>query len=397
MSIAQATGYVRVIERATGPVYYAHIRTADGRRLQRRLGRVWPRRSRPPAGYLTAKEADGRLAAILAGEDATVPTIRPAGATFAQAAEEWITFVANDRRRERSTVMNYRHILNRRLLPAFGDKRLEDIDVFSAERWRMGLVAEGLSASTINSNRWQAAAIYKRAARVWGVTVNPFALLDRQPVRASNDFNILQPDEVLYVATKAVDDQDAALFVLAGFTGLRLGELRALRWMDLDFASRLVHVRRAFVRGRYKSPKSGKVRSVPMIDQVIAPLDRLSRRDLFTDPDDLVFAGVTGEPVDDSALRRRFVTALAAADLPRVRLHDLRHSYCSMAVRAYRLDEVKAYAGHADIAMTMRYVHFVPAHDAADRLSAVVGAAGVHPTVHRTPEFARNRRDLTAP
>jgi integrase len=52
-----------------------------------------------------------------------------------------------------------------------------------------------------------------------------------------------------------------------------------------------------------------------------------------------------------------------------------------MAVRAYRLDEVKAYAGHAEIATTMTYVHRVPAHDAADRLSAVV-AESEHPTVH---------------
>ena len=61
----------------------------------------------------------------------------------------------------------------------------------------MALVAEGLRANTINRHRWQASAIYKRAARVWNVTVNPFANVDRQPVRPSHDFNILAPDEVL--------------------------------------------------------------------------------------------------------------------------------------------------------------------------------------------------------
>lgn len=378
MSKSHATGYVRVIERASGPIYYAHIRTPDGRRLQRRLGPVWSRRSSSPMGHLSRKEAEARLGAMLAGDDPTVPTVRRAGATFAQAAAEWLRYVEDDRRRERSTVLNYRHILERRLLPAFGDQRLEEIDVFAAERWRMSLVAEGLSAATINSNRWQAAAIYKRAARVWGITVNPFALLDRQPVRTSLDYTILQPDEVLLLASHAADQQDAALFTTAAFTGLRLGELRGLRWSDLDFGSRLIHVRRAYVRGAFKSPKSGRVRSVPLIDQVIPPLDRLSTRDLFTDAENLVFVNDVGEPIDDSALRRRFTKALSATGLPRLRLHDLRHSYCSMAVRAWRLDEVKAFAGHADIAMTMRYVHHVPAHDAADRLSAVVSAAGVH-------------------
>jgi integrase len=179
--------------------------------------------------------------------------------------------------------------------------------------------------------------------------------------------------------------------VFAGFTGLRLGELRALQWGDLDFSSRLVHVRRSFTRREFKVPKSGRVRSVPMIDQVIGPLDRLSRREHFTEQGDLVFANVVGEPFDDSALRRRFTAALKRAGLKRVRLHDLRHSYCSLAVRAYRLDEVRAYAGHADIAMTMRYVHHVPAHDAADRLSRVVTAATVLPSVLPpvlpTPDF----------
>ncbi len=126
-----------------------------------------------------------------------------------------------------------------------------------------------------------------------------------------------------------------------------------------------------------------------MIDQIIPPLDRLSQREHFTDPDDLVFVNATGGVIDESALRRRTWSALDRAELKRVRLHDLRHCYCTMAVRAYRLDEVKAYAGHADIATTMRYVHHIPAHDAADRLSAVVAAA-VHPTVHRTSEFEPN-------
>ena len=109
-----------------------------------------------------------------------------------------------------------------------------------------------------------------------------------------------------------------------------------------------------------------------MVDQVIPHLDRLSRRPYFTAPDDLVLVNGRGGAVEESALRRRFWKALDRAGLRRVRIHDLRHSYGSLAVRAYRLDEVRAYMGHADLAMTMRYVHHVPAHDAAQRLSAVL-------------------------
>ena len=97
----------------------------------------------------------------------------------------------------------------------------------------------------------------------------------------------------------AADRQDAALFTVAAFTGLRLGELRALQWGDLDFGTRLVHVRRSFTRDRKPLPKSRRVRSVPMIDPVIAALDRLSRGALFTDDDDFVFVNDTGGMVEE--------------------------------------------------------------------------------------------------
>jgi integrase len=392
-----ATGFVRVVTRSTGPTFYAQLRLPDGSRPQRKLGPAWLKRSRPPAGHLTRAEAERRLAAILAGEDAIIGPIQRTGVTFAQAAAEWLRYVEHDRKRERSTIDGYRKIVRQRLVPEFGHLLLDEIDVHRAERWRMKLVEESLSANTINKVRWSAEAIYKRAMRLWTVPLNPFAVIERQPFRYSGDFTVYEPADVLALARRAITEQDGALFTVAAFTGLRLGELRALRWGDLDFGARLVHVRRSHVRGETKLPKSGRVRSVPMIDPVVAALDRLSRRPLFTDDDDLVFVNDVGETVEESALRRRFYKALAAAGLKRGRLHDLRHSYCSLAVRAYRLDEVKAYAGHADIAMTMRYVHHVPAHDAADRLSAVVAAATVHPTVHRTGDFDRNSGDLRAP
>jgi integrase len=101
------------------------------------------------------------------------------------------------------------------------------------------------------------------------------------------------------------------------------------------------------------------------------PLDRLSRRELFTGSDDLVFAGVLGGHLDGSALRRRFYAALDRAGLGALRakpepitFHDLRHTFGTLAVRAFPLSDVKAYMGHSDIQTTMIYVHHVPRHDA---------------------------------
>jgi len=183
----------------------------------------------------------------------------------------------------------------------------------------------------------------------------------------------------------AQDAQDAAIYNVAAYAGLRLGELRALRWRDVDFAKRLIHVRRAFTQKAEEVPKSGRARAVPMIDQVLVVLDELSRRDRFTGDDDLVFVVPDGGHLEDSALRRRFYAALQAAGIKHLRFHDLRHSFGTLAVQVFPLSDVKAYMGHADIATTMIYVHHVPQHDAAAKLSAAVaqtegrGGLGVDP------------------
>ena len=79
-----------------------------------------------------------------------------------------------------------------------------------------------------------------------------------------------------------------------------------------------------------------------------------------------------GTVIAEVRLRRRFYAALDAAGLPRMRLHDLRHTFGTLAIEAFPLSDVRAYMGHADIATTMRYVHHVPQHDAADRLSRLL-------------------------
>jgi len=166
------------------------------------------------------------------------------------------------------------------------------------------------------------------------------------------------------------------MFVTAAFTGLRQGELIALRWADVDFTKRLVHVRRSFTHSQMGLPKSGRVRSVPLIDEVARALDALSRREHFTEREDLIFPNSVGNPLDHSKLRRRFYASLERAELKRVRFHDLRHSFGTLAVQVFPLSDVKAYMGHADIQTTMVYVHHVPADDAAERLSRAVAASG---------------------
>src|SRR4051812_4796710 len=123
------------------------------------------------------------------------------------------------------------------------------------------------------------------------------AVLVRNLARGAYD-----PSVVLVTIT---DQADRALIATAAFTGLRLGELLALRWSDVNFTDSVVHVRRAYsiVAGSMKSPKSGKERSVPMVEAVAVELAKLGQRDEFTADDDLVFAGWDGDVRDHTDVR----------------------------------------------------------------------------------------------
>lgn len=406
---APISGHVFRMKRKSGDRWMAKWRDAEGQH-QAVLGKAWTKRGKPAEGYLIKQGAQRELDAILADARRNRLTSQPRRSgtvTFAEAAREWLRYVEHDRKRRPSTIADYRWIVERRLLPDFGELALESITTQRIDSWRVELVAaggiadgEGLSARTINKYLGVMHSILRRAQRVYGLAANAAAWAERQPVTRSGDFDVLSAAEVEALARAAregrhrkppkhptgiewraklrqQDQQDAAIFFTAAYAGLRLGELRSLRWRDLDFGKRLIHVRHSYVMRSEDAPKSGRVRSVPMIDQVATALDQLSRRNGWTGEGDLVFVSPTGEHIEDSALRRRFYAALKAAGLKHIRFHDLRHSFGTLAVQVFPLTDVKAYMGHADIATTMIYVHHVPQVDAAEKLSSALRLAAL--------------------
>lgn len=125
-------------------------------------------------------------------------------------------------------------------------------------------------------------------------------------MRYSGDYDFYSREEIDALVRTAASEQDAAVYLTAAMTGLRRGELVALRWRDIDFPGQAIRVRANYSHGGLVTPKSGKVRSVPMVPEVAQALARLSQRELFMGHEDPVFVGQIGQHMDASALRRRY-------------------------------------------------------------------------------------------
>lgn len=269
---------------------------------------------------------------------------------------------------KRSTLRDYRQALDAYLLPAlegrepantpygrapFATKPLHDLRATDIKAWHDELPYGRTAEKLLMIVR---AILGHARTRGW-IERDPSATIERQPVRYSGDYDFYSREEVDALVRAASDEQDGALFVTAAMTGLRRGELVALRWRDIDFAGQALRVRANYSHGELVTPKSGKVRSVPMVPEVAQSLARLSQRERFTAGDDPVFVGQSGKHMDASALRRRYTQAARRAGLRPLPFHSLRHYFGSTAVNRASLVQVQAWMGHAHIQTTARYLH----------------------------------------
>jgi integrase len=361
------SGHVELREGTRGGVFYLKYRVPSGRQVKRRLGPAWKGRGRPPAGYFTRRTADEALQELLAdARRGTLAGMEIIDATFADAAAEWLRYVEHERDVKPSTLSDYRHMAAR-LCRDFGEVPLDAVTTQEIERWRAGLTCSNRTAHkyVIALN-----GIFKRAMRVYGLPANPVALVERPRFRHAVEIDVFSPNEIWALLRATPDPTLRALFMTAAFTGLRMGELLALRWRSVDFAAETIRVERSFTIGGESSPKSGRTRSVPMIRDVAAALARLGQREHFTSPDDLVFSGVVGGHLCSRALRSEYKAALARAELQQLRFHDLRHTFGTRAVeQADSILELKEWMGHAHVQTTMRYLHYKSKADAARRLA----------------------------
>ena len=368
------SGHVYRYEGRRGPVWRAKYRLPDGRQIHRTIGPAWTERGRPRAGWLTKRAAEGWLREVLAQARAgTLPGMVRTGATFEDACAEFLRYMEHDLDRKPSTLCDYRSTINAHLVPAFGDLRLEDVTSERIEAWKATL---RLSNRTKVKLLTVMNGVFVRAQRAYKLPRNPMADVEKPQQRSSTAIEVFAPEEIWALVRAAASEQDGAIFLTAAFTGLRRGELVALRWRDVDFAAYRVRVCGSFAGGRLTMPKSGKVRSVPLAPDVAQALARLASREHWTGDDELVFPGEVGGYLDGSALARRYKAALKRAALRPLRFHDLRHTFGTRMIAKADIRRVQEWMGHADVATTMKYLHYVERPDEAALVAEAFAIAG---------------------
>jgi integrase len=163
------------------------------------------------------------------------------------------------------------------------------------------------------------------------------------------------------------------MYLTAAMTGMRQGELLALRWLDIDWPAQRVRVRRNFVRGEFGTPKSKRSsRSVPLADRLAGELDRLHQETPYRHDHDLVFAHPhTGKPIDRSRLLKRFKAALQRGSVRPVHFHDMRHTFGTrMAARGVPMRALQEMMEHRNFKTTLIYADYASSAREAEWVEA---------------------------
>jgi integrase len=211
-------------------------------------------------------------------------------------------------------------------------------------------------------NKTMRAALEDRLIAVNPVERLPLPRIEREEMR------FLTPDELWRLAD-AIDGRYRAFVVLAGYSGLRVGELLALRWEHVDMLRRKVTVVETLtdLAGRisFGPPKTrAALRTVSVPSVVVDELARIPTSP--PDKRDLVFTSPEGQPVRPTLFRRRFWSpAVQAAELAPLRIHDLRHTAVALWIAAgANPKQIAARAGHTSVSVVLdRYGHLLPDHD----------------------------------
>ena len=265
--------------------------------------------------------------------------------------------VSGDLSLRRSTRDNQLSIVSKWIIPRIGHLEIGAVGPSDVRSFLSQLRDAGLGPASIQKNRALLSKAFNIAVRDGIRPDNPVTYV-KAPKPARRKIRVLTPEEVEELSA-AIEPRYRALVVLAAYSGLRTGELGALRLENLDLLRRRVSVVET-VSGKGKAlevhdPKTEAGRRVVSIPEFVCH-DMASHLILFPPlPDGRVFSTAGGSYIDSSTLFPAWKTALRRAGLPReTHFHDLRHTSVAFAIQmGAHPKEIQTRLGHAQISMTL--------------------------------------------
>jgi integrase len=347
-----------VFQRADGR-WVASISLEDGKRRD-----VYGRTRKEAAEKLLRLQRDLRAGLPLVREDQTV--------------EQYLTSWINDMRlhlRIRSFA-RYDAAVRLHIVPTLGKVKLARLTQQQLESLYAAKLKEGLSPSTVARVHAVLHKALADAERLELVQRNVSSLV-RAPRALRRSMTTFTPEQVQIFLRAIKGDPLEAFYVLAITTGIRRGEALALHWKDVDLDNQRIHIRYTLqdLKGgvfEFSPPKTDSSRrAITLSDMAVAALhrhrkaQRLRAAELETawQERDLVFTTATGGPIrGNHILQRHFEPLCKELGLPRIRLHDLRHTAASLLLRnRIPAKVVQEMLGHTTISMTLDiYSHVLP-------------------------------------
>ena len=334
-------------------------------------------------GFATKRDAVAALNNALSELNATEPaTLATAGVTLSDYLSDWI-----ERQRpylRTSTLHSYRIAVGR-IVSHLDQTTLGSLTPSQVQRLQTDLLASGgrddrlLAAKTVANTQVVLHKALADAVRL--------GLLDHNVVSAVSPPRVPRPrlsvwtvDQLRDFLTVASSHRFSAAFVVLATTGMRRSEVLGLRWSDIDYDDRSLSIVRTLtvVAGRpiVTAPKSAASRRLVYLDASTIDALRAHRDSSTVSRDDYVFQSADGQPVNPASFSNTFDRLVARSGLPRIRLHDLRHTYATLALRLGTHPVLLSERlGHTSIAVTIdRYSHVIPSIDrnAADVVAQLV-------------------------
>ncbi len=351
-------------------------------------------------GFATKKEAQAAQTHHLAEIDRGT-FVRPARVTLERyLVDEWLP--AKVSTLKPSTAASYALMTNSYVVPYIGGAELSKVDgamlnvlyaklLAEGRRGRSGVAGTGLAPKSVRNVHGMLHRAFKDAVRWRRVAVNPVDAAD-QPRKVSPEMSVWTVEQIRQFVDQAASGRSGAAWRVFAPTGMRRGEVLDLRWADVDPDAARLSIRQTVVEMSagivVGTPKSSAgVRTIALDPATVSALRRWRKTQLeerllmgegWLGDDDRVVTEPDGSAVHPNTLSRRFRMLCKVADLPAIRLHDVRHSYATAALSSgVNVKVLSKRLGHADIAVTLRvYAHVLPGDDeaAASAVAAFIDA-----------------------